>query len=308
MCKQYKGSIFVLNISIGMPELLPKITIVTPSYNQGAFIEQTILSVIYQGYDNIEYFILDGGSSDNTVEVIKKYETHIDYWHSKKDNGQSAAINEGFAKATGDILYWLNSDDILMPGTLLRIGNLFKDINAPTVIFGNCLHFHQTNFKKVRGSDVVDSKNKYKLSLHNYMIQPSAFWNRAAWVKAGVLNEELCYTMDWEWFIRAEKSGVAFIPINDYLSLFRLHEVHKTSVKGQNNVRDVELAKIYEMYNGETIKRAFIKLKRITNKSKFMHNVIYAANHFHLRFISRLLHMVLVPSISYDEYNSISRM
>ncbi len=291
-----------------MRELLPKISIVTPSYNQGEYIEQTILSVLYQGYDNLEYFILDGGSKDNTVEVIKKYEDKIDYWHSHKDNGQSSAINDGFAKATGDILYWLNSDDILMPGALLRIGNLFKSIDKPTVIFGNCIHFHQTNFKKVRGSNVVNAKSKFDLSLYDYMIQPSAFWNRAAWELAGPLNETLCYTMDWEWFIRAEKSGVEFIPLNDYLSLFRLHEVHKTSVKGQNNVRDIELAKIYGMYNTEKIKKAFVKLKKMKNKSQFFHNVVYASNHFDLTILSRLLHMCFFPSISYAQYKDISGM
>ena len=94
-----------------MPDQFPKITIITPSYNQGQFIEETILSVINQGYPNLEYIIMDGGSTDNTVEVIKKYSDHINYWVSEKDKGQSNAINKGLHRATGDIINWLNSDD-----------------------------------------------------------------------------------------------------------------------------------------------------------------------------------------------------
>ncbi len=290
-----------------MRELLPKISVVTPSYNQGEYIEQTILSVIYQGYDNLEYFVLDGGSMDNTVEVIKKYEDKINYWHSHKDNGQSAAINEGFAMATGEILYWLNSDDVLLPGALLKIGRLFQSVTEPTLIFGNCLHFHQTNLK-VRGSNVVKSQQFFNLSLRDYLIQPSCFWNRSAWELTGKINEDIHYVMDWEWFVRAEKAGVKFVGINDYLSIFRLHDVHKTSTKGFGNKRDIEMAEIYGRFNNEKVKKAFLRMKNIKYSSKFMHNAIYAAEHFNLALISRLIHICLFPSISYYEYKNISEM
>ncbi|MEI9912662.1 MAG: glycosyltransferase family 2 protein [Bacteroidota bacterium] len=113
------------------PELLPGITIITPSFNQGRFIEETILSVIEQGYPNLEYIIMDGGSKDETVEVIKKYNSRISYWVSEKDNGQSDAINKGLHKATGDIINWINSDDQLVPGSLWIIAQHFIDNPMP---------------------------------------------------------------------------------------------------------------------------------------------------------------------------------
>jgi len=117
--------LFDENILLNKDSNYPKIAIVTPSYNQAQFLERTILSVLNQNYPNLEYIIIDGGSTDGSVEIIKKYERYLSYWVSEKENVQADAINKGFQKSTGQILAWLNSDDLYLPNTLVKIMNIF---------------------------------------------------------------------------------------------------------------------------------------------------------------------------------------
>ncbi len=224
----------------------PKISIITPSYNQGEFIEETILSVLGQNYPNLEYIIIDGGSTDGTIEIIKKYEKNLSYWVSEKDLGQSHAINKGFERATGDLLAWLNSDDMYMPGTLLFIATNVTT-HLPAVYFGNCLHFKESDNALISsGSDVVNAYQNTNLAYQDYIVQPSAFWTRSAWEKCGKLREDLHFGFDWEWFLRAKKMGVSFYSFAKCLSMYRLHNAHKTGRGG--NERREELLRIYCEY------------------------------------------------------------
>jgi glycosyltransferase involved in cell wall biosynthesis len=225
----------------------PKISIVTPTFNQGKYIEETILSVIGQQYPNLEYIIIDGGSTDGTIEIIKKYERYLAYWVSEKDKGQSHAINKGFNRATGDILGWLNSDDLYLPSTLSFIAGII-DVDQPAIHFGNCNHFKETPQEYISyGSNVAGAHANSKLTFSDYIIQPSSFWTTSTYKKAGPLREDLHYGFDWEWFLRAERSSVPFYPVSKCLSMYRFHADHKTGTGGTK--RQQELSSIYDMYS-----------------------------------------------------------
>ncbi len=221
-----------------------KISVITPSYNQGRFIEQTILSVIGQQYPNIEYIIIDGGSTDETLDIIRKYENHITYWISEADQGQSHAINKGFAQATGDILCWLNSDDYYLPGTLLEVNQVLSN-RRPELLFGNSIHLNEaTHF--VHGSYFDPLKN-WDINHGDYIVQPGSFWTRQAFEQTGKLREDLHFGFDWEWFARAQASGVSFIPSEKYFSVYRVHNDQKSN---DNNIdRFKELILIEKQLN-----------------------------------------------------------
>ncbi len=211
----------------------PKISIVTPSFNQGAYLEQTIQSVIGQNYPNLEYIVMDGGSTDNSVDIIRKYESHITHWESGSDGGQADAINRGFALTTGDILAWLNSDDMYLPGTLDLIS---KDFSATgkdelQIFCGNCIHLVEET-GEVFGSNISHTALVSDLGLYDYLVQPSCFWTKKTSEVVGPLHERLTYAFDWEWFLRAKKKGCAFIPLDQYLSIYRIHAGHKTGSGG----------------------------------------------------------------------------
>ena len=227
---------------------LPKISIITPSYNQGRYLEETILSVLGQNYPNLEYFIMDGGSTDNSVDIIKKYAGRITHWVSEKDKGQAAAINKGFSISTGEILLWLNSDDLLMPGVLTFIASIAKT-GEENIYIGNCIHFKEEDDKRLTswGSDIINANKTIKLTDIDYIIQPSSFWTRKAWDTTGVLNEHAHFTFDWEWFLRATEKKIPITAVAKGISLYRFHNSHKSSAGGSK--RQQEISDIYRAYN-----------------------------------------------------------
>jgi glycosyltransferase involved in cell wall biosynthesis len=209
--------------------MLPKISIITPSFNQGQYIEETICSVLDQAYPNLEYIIMDGGSTDNTVEVIKKYEKHISYWESNKDKGQSDAINKGYRKATGDVINWLNSDDYYQADALHKVGNAFKDANLNVFcgisrIFGNRGEYFST------GTDVYKD-NLAKTIGWARIDQPETFFRKSCLDQIGYLDENFHYIMDKELWIRyLMRFGFnGLLKTNELIANFRIHDDSKTN-------------------------------------------------------------------------------
>lgn len=219
----------------------PKISIVTPSYNQGQFLEETIRSVLLQGYPNLEYIVIDGGSTDNSLDIIRKYEKHLAYWHSEKDEGQTDAIATGFDKSSGEILAWLNSDDILLPGALLHIGKVFTKNPRAGVVFGNTLVI-DSNSNEINRYFWPAQLFKYHWSLGQYIGQESCFWRRDVYNRVGGLNRNKFFVMDYDLFIRMWKVS-RFKKVRRFIGGFRVHEDSKNSKHQDVRVNELNEAK-----------------------------------------------------------------
>ncbi|MCK4792749.1 MAG: glycosyltransferase, partial [Desulfobacteraceae bacterium] len=205
----------------------PKISIVTPSYNQARFIEQTIHSVLLQGYPDLEYVIKDGGSTDGSVEIIKKYEKWITYWVSEPDRGQSEAINKGFGKASGEIYTWLNSDDYLLKNALRNIARAYHTSPEAGGWFGGCLFVNvEGNKLGVRWPNRLDAEGLAEWS-KNGVVQPACFLSEKAWRLCGPLEEDLYYGMDFDLFLKIAKR-FHIEKVNDVLAAAIVHEDAKT--------------------------------------------------------------------------------
>ena len=208
----------------------PRITIVTPSYNQGRFLEATIRSVIGQGYPNLEYIIVDGGSTDNSVDIIRGYAESLAFWASEPDNGPAHAINKGFAHASGEILAWLNSDDIYEPDTLQAVARAFIQNEDVTVVFGDCYMVDEAG--GILGTfKAEDEPFHRKLQFwRGWRIpQPTVFVSRRVWEEVGPLNESLCYAFDYEWFLRIAQRH-RFVHLGRVMAGYRLHAQSKTGM------------------------------------------------------------------------------
>lgn len=206
----------------------PKISIVTPSYNQGRFIEETIRSVLLQGYPHLEYIIIDGGSTDNSVETIEKYQRWLSYWVSEPDSGQSQAINRGFEKATGEIYGWLNSDDCFLRHALKNAARAYRASPKAGAWYGDTL-FVTADRKQIdvrRSPNHLDAKTIAAWNKNSFG-QPACFFSKEAWQQAGHLDEDLHYGMDLDLWIRIAKS-FAFEKIEEVLAIERLHKDAKT--------------------------------------------------------------------------------
>ncbi|MBF2086800.1 glycosyltransferase family 2 protein [Thermoleptolyngbya sp. C42_A2020_037] len=206
----------------------PKISIVTPSYNQAQFIEDTIRSVLLQGYPNLEYIIIDGGSTDGSVEIIQKYAPWISYWVSEPDRGQSHAVNKGFQKSTGDILAWLNSDDTYEPGALLKAASLFLNHADTDVLYGNAKITDINGNQIGQICSVPFDPTAYLYATLPIPAQSAVFWRRDIFFEVGMVNENMRYGMDAELIIKFIRARAKFRFQRHIFGTYRCHELSKT--------------------------------------------------------------------------------
>lgn len=224
-----------------MAEGLSRITVVTPSYQQGWALERCISSVLDQGYPDLEYFVLDGGSSDSSRSVLEAFDDRIDWWYSHPDGGQTSALREGFARATGEVLCWVNSDDWLLPGALHDVGSLMRDRHDVRFVYGDVV-------VEDRSGRVIRTRRETSfdwltwLWRYNYIPQSSAFWRRSLYEEAGGIDVTFDLAMDadlWERMARISKpvhvpsvwSGICVYPEQKNQSLRARSDAEDTRIR-----------------------------------------------------------------------------
>lgn len=247
----------------------PLVTIVTPSFNQGQFIEETILSVLNQTYKNIQYIIVDGGSTDKTMEVVNKYQDRIDIVIHEKDKGQADAINKGLRLAKGELVGWINSDDILYPDCLEKIVELYKSESDGAIFYSSKSHFidEKSNIFKL---NVLEIPNREYLLNKNYsIIQQGSFYSTGLVRKCNYLNENLNFCMDLDLWLRMLKYGSIYHYNSKPLAGFRfwgetktmngrskfLREIRKTLLKYGANPLSPNIWRTYWQEAKDVVKR-----------------------------------------------------
>ena len=237
----------------------PKISVVTVTYNQGAFLEETIRSVLLQGYPNLEYIVIDGGSTDNTRHILERYREDLSVVISEPDRGQSDALNKGFSRATGDILAWLNSDDQYFPDTLRKVAETFDRFETDLVVGGTTLitefsrqptDTHHCVFPLNQATplpleQLADFEGEWQRG--KFFYQPEVFWTRTLWERCGArVEDKFRYAMDYELWLRFAANAARVVHVPDDFAIFRLHNSQRTKWRaGENYPEHVAVGQLY---------------------------------------------------------------
>lgn len=241
------------NGSVSKGSVDPLVSVITPSYNQGEFLERTIISVLNQDWPNLEYIIIDGASKDNSREIIETYADHLAYWVSEPDRGQTDALNKGLKKVSGKYVTWIGSDDILLPGALTKMVTVLEEHPDAGIVYGGVAFIdHQDRVKKTLAYPELSLK-KLLYHKHSTLAQPSSLLKREILDLAGGLDESLSYCMDYDLWIRLLRISKCVNLGDTILSGYRLHPESKTV--GSYRKMALEKIMVNRKYTGDTINR-----------------------------------------------------
>jgi glycosyltransferase involved in cell wall biosynthesis len=257
----------------------PRISIVTPVYNQADYIEASVQSVLSQNYPNLQYIVMDGGSTDGTWEIIERFRPSLSHAYSGPDGGQAAAINAGMRKADGEILAWLNGDDMLLPGALAYVAAFFEANADVDAVYGHRIVIDEKGLDI--GRWVLPPHDGAILSWMDFIPQETLFLRRSAFEKVGFqLDESFRFALDWDLLLRMREAGVRFSRLPRYLGAFRVHLAQKTSAAWlQDGI--LETARLLERYHGRVP----------TMHERRRHVLPYIAKHLILQWADTLLHL-----------------
>lgn len=242
---------------------LPRISVIIPSYNTGKFLERTLLSILNQDYPNTQVILVDGGSTDNTRDVINKYRDYIDYWVSEKDNGQADAINKGISKVTGELVGWQNADDLYLPRAFQEIARLYNTDPQAVLYCGNVMLIDAQD--RVLGTIKGGRPTFERLLIDGYVISSQGvFWPKATQEAVGLYNAQFHYAMDAEFWLRCLSRGRAAFT-HEYIGAFRVHPNTKTSTAGRT-CGVVEYRKLQACY-GIDEKTILFKARKLLMRS-----------------------------------------
>jgi len=243
-------------------QAFPLVSIVVPTRNQGDFLSETLSSIIQQDYPKIELIVIDGASTDNSKEIIERFQNHIYYWHSKPDKGQVDAVAQGLSISNGDLVTYINSDDILLPGCVSEVVRVWARKKKDAVVFGN--YFVIDAQSRVREKKITPVHVRWiSWSLGPIMCQPGTFFTKSLYEKVGGVDLQLQYAFDKDLFLRFMQSGAKFIKINKFLSAFRRHEDQKGASAYWHQIcsRDAESIELrYAPYRGPSFLRHCARL------------------------------------------------
>ena len=224
----------------------PAISVIVPSYNQGRFVRQTLDSILEQGYPNLELIVMDGGSDDETVDILEEYSPHLSHWVSEPDNGQSHAINKGFAVATGSLVGWLNSDDLYLPKSMFQAASYMLEHPDCDVVFSDYVFIDESGDVLKRRREIPFDFSTYLWPRDCYHANCAGMCRRQVFEETGGVRQDLDYSMDYEFYLRLASQGFRVDHVREFWGAYRFHEESKSVADNESQIKEsMEVASVY---------------------------------------------------------------